>query len=158
QGGNNNAYAQYNETIWLGWPTTDGRLAEFVAGLARFRADNALLTENRFLTGRTENGALCADAKWLRADGTAMADADWSHTDFVALTRAPARGGGARMHMAFNRSEVVVGMTLPAPCAGMCWALAIDSIAGFVGRAAVDGDRVTVAARCAVAFVETPRD
>ena len=158
QGGNNNAYAQDNETIWLDWATADGRLAEFVAGLARFRADNALLTENRFLTGRTESGALCADAKWLRADGTAMADADWSHTDFVALTRAPARGGGARMHMAFNRGDVVVGMTLPPPCAGMCWALAIDSGTGFVGQRAIESDRFGVGARSVVALVETPRD
>ena len=158
QGGNNNAYAQDNETIWLDWATADGRLAEFVAGLARFRADNALLTENRFLTGRTESGALCADAKWLRADGSVMADADWSHADFVALTRAPARGGDARMHMAFNRGDVVVGMTLPPPCAGMCWALAIDSGTGFVGQRAIESDRFGVGARSVVALVETPRD
>ncbi|HPG03758.1 MAG TPA: hypothetical protein PLB34_11825, partial [Rhodoblastus sp.] len=128
------------------------------AGLARFRADNALLTENRFLTGRTESGALCADAKWLRADGSVMADADWSHTDFVVLTRAPARGGDARMHMAFNRGDVVVGMTLPPPCAGMCWALAIDSGTGFVGQRAIESDRFGVGARSVVALVETPRD
>ena len=154
QGGNNNAYAQDNDTTWLDWATADGRLAEFVAGLARFRADNALLTENRFLTGRTENGTLYPDAKWQRADSGAMADADWSHADFVALTRAPVQGVGARLHLAFNRDDAAVDMILPAPRAGMGWSLAIDSGAGFVGQRAVDGDRYDVGARSVVAFVE----
>ena len=157
QGGNNNAYAQDNETIWLDWAKADETLAEFAAGLARFRRDNALLGENRFLTGRAQDGAACADAQWLRADGAAMADNDWAHADFVALTRAPARGAGARLHLAFNRCEAAVDMTLPTPRAGMRWSLAIDSDAGFVGHRTIDGDRFNVGARSVVALVEQAR-
>ena len=154
QGGNNNAYAQDNATTWLDWAHADEALAEFTAGLARFRAGDALLTENRFLTGRAQDDAPCPDAQWLRADGAAMADHDWAHADFVALTRAPAQGNGARLHLAFNRGDAAVAMTLPAPRAGMGWALAIDSGAGLAGFEAIEGDRVKVGARSVVALVE----
>ena len=38
QGGNNNAYAQDNETTWLDWANRDTALEDFVATLATFRA------------------------------------------------------------------------------------------------------------------------
>ncbi|HMN72069.1 MAG TPA: glycogen debranching enzyme GlgX [Rhodoblastus sp.] len=157
QGGNNNAYAQDNDTTWLDWANEDSALADFVAGLARFRADSALLTENRFLTGHAENGAPCPDVRWLRADGSAMGDHDWANADFIALTRAPAQQDGPRLHMAFNRGAAAVETTLPAARAGMHWSLAIDSSACFVGRQAIEGDRLRVGARSVVALVETAR-
>lgn len=154
QNGNNNAYAQDNATIWLDWAKADEALAEFVAGLVRFRADHVLLTENRFLTGRAEGGAPFPDAQWLRADGAAMTDGNWTAADFVALTRAPAQGSGARLHLAFNRRDSAVAMTLPSPRAGLRWSLAIDSDAGFVGSRAIESNRLDVAARSAVALME----
>ena len=156
QHGNNNAYAQDNETIWLDWANADCALADFAGALAAFRAGNALLVDNRFLTGSTENDASCPDVRWLRADGSAMSDQDWANADFIALTRAPANGGGGRLHMAFNRGGACVDMMLPATGAGMRWSLAIDSGAGFTGRNPVDADRVTVGARSVVALMETP--
>ncbi|MDP1028315.1 glycogen debranching protein GlgX [Sphingomonas sp. KR1UV-12] len=53
QGGNNNAYAQDNETSWLDWQGRDTALEDFVARLSRFRRAGAL-----------------ADQHWLEA-------ADW---------------------------------------------------------------------------------
>ncbi|MFT4095874.1 MAG: glycogen debranching protein GlgX [Rhodoblastus sp.] len=156
QQGNNNAYAQDNETTWLDWENADCALADFAGALAAFRADNALLVENRFLTGSTGSDASCPDVRWLRADGSTMSDQDWANADFIALTRAPAKGDGGRLHMAFNRSGGAVDMILPATRAGMRWSLAIDSRAGFTGRSPIDGNRVAVGARSVVALAETP--
>ncbi len=42
QGGNNNAYAQDNETSWLDWAGRDTALEDYVAALSRFRRDSPL--------------------------------------------------------------------------------------------------------------------
>ncbi len=42
QNGNNNGYAQDNETTWLDWETRDEALEDFVAQLSAFRRDMPL--------------------------------------------------------------------------------------------------------------------
>ncbi len=75
QGGNNNAYAQDNETVWVDWAAADEGLVAFTARLARLRADTPALRSPAFLTGaEMEDGP---DVTWLGADGAAMAPADW---------------------------------------------------------------------------------
>ena len=157
QDGNNNAYAQDNETIWLDWAGADMALTDFVAGLMRFRDATPVLKEDRFLTGRAENGADHADAVWRRADGAPMQDHDWANADFVALTLAPKARGAARAHLAFNRAATTAAMQLPDAAEGMRWSLAVDSAAGFVGATPVDGCHLSVSARAVVALVETPK-
>ena len=56
QRGNNNAYAQDNETTWLDWANADQDLIQHVAGLAKFRADHAPYFADRFLTGQASGG------------------------------------------------------------------------------------------------------
>ena len=157
QGGNNNAYAQDNETTWLDWARADVMLTDFVAGLARFRDATPVLKDNRFLCGGAEAGADWPDAIWRRSDGAPMQDHDWASADFVALTLAPRARGGARVHLAFNRAASGVAMILPAPAEGMRWALAVDSAEGFVGSKPIDSRQFDVAARAVVAVVETQR-
>jgi glycogen debranching enzyme len=53
QGGNNNAYAQDNETTWLDWGKRDQQLLAFTARLVRLRADHGALHDNSFLTNTT---------------------------------------------------------------------------------------------------------
>jgi len=154
QGGNNNAYAQDNETTWLDWANADTGLADFVAGLTRLRRHSVLLTENRFLTGRAENGAPYPDASWLRADGSPMQDHDWAHADLIALTRA-SPGGDGRMHLVFNRGDKPTDLSLPAPAEGTRWMLALDSAEEFVGSRPLDG-RLCCPGRTVLAFVERP--
>src|SRR6185312_12259350 len=52
QNGNNNAYAQDNETTWLDWNRADNSLIDFVASLAKLRVAHPALTCDRFLTGK----------------------------------------------------------------------------------------------------------
>ena len=56
QRGNNNAYAQDNETTWLDWSTADQALIDHVAELAKFRNGYAPYFADRFLTGRDFRG------------------------------------------------------------------------------------------------------
>ena len=82
QRGNNNAYAQDNETTWLDWSRADAGLIEFTASLARLRKNHPLLTDDRFLTGRSAGAADLPDAIWLGGDGRPM---DWHGKDARVL-------------------------------------------------------------------------
>jgi len=61
QGGNNNAYAQDNETTWLNWTQADDSLVEFTAKLVKLRQQHLALSADRFLTE--------SDATWFDARG-----------------------------------------------------------------------------------------
>jgi len=156
QGGNNNAYAQDNESTWLDWASADDALAGFVSALARFRAAQNVLTAGSFLSGQVAQDASWPDVAWLRADGVPLRDEDWGSADFLAMVRASPDCPG-RLYMAFNRSEAGVSVVLPENSAAMCWTLAIDSAAGFAGRREVVGAAITAPARSVIVCVETPR-
>ncbi|MCT9819160.1 glycogen debranching protein GlgX [Microbacterium sp. W1N] len=80
QNGNNNGYAQDNETTWVHWDSVDQPLIEFTAAVARLRHDHPIFRRSRFFDGRpvpTEEGARFPDLVWLRPDGTPMQPDDW---------------------------------------------------------------------------------
>ncbi len=68
QNGNNNAYAQDNDTTWLQWPAADQALIDFTARLVALRKANPALSAGDFLTGQD-------DAQWFDATGKFP---DWS--------------------------------------------------------------------------------
>jgi glycogen debranching enzyme len=76
QGGNNNAYAQDNETTWLDWENRDTQLEEQFAKLVKLKADLADVLGDHFLMGQTANGP--PDVEWLNEDGAPL---DWSRPD-----------------------------------------------------------------------------
>ncbi|MEH3037640.1 MAG: glycogen debranching enzyme [Sphingomonas adhaesiva] len=75
QGGNNNAYAQDNETVWLDWDGRDLALEDYVAGLATLRAACPALADP----------AIRHDARWFRRDGAPMRAEDWASADAVEM-------------------------------------------------------------------------
>ncbi len=75
QNGNNNAYAQDNETTWLNWNEADQSLIDFVATLMRLRKEHAACFADEFLDPQK--------TKWLGADGKAI---DWSNPNQNALS------------------------------------------------------------------------
>ena len=155
QRGNNNAYAQDNETTWLDWVGADSDLADFVAALALLRAETPALCEDRFLDGRPVDDMRHPDALWTRADGRPLEDADWGTADLVALTLAPAQSGGARAHLLFNRGETSVQAPLPTCDEDREWRLRLDSAAGFCGSRLHEGSRTHIPARSVVALIES---
>jgi glycogen operon protein len=85
QGGNNNAYAQDNETGWVSWAGADAGLTAFVARLAALRRDHPVLRQRRFLHARPRASDGLPDVIWRRADGTLPASEDWHDPAFRCL-------------------------------------------------------------------------
>lgn len=98
QGGNNNAYAQDNETTWLDWERADQALADFVGRLAQLRRDHPQLRQRRFLHARRRAADGLRDVIWRKADGSEPHAHDWHDPAFRALgleLRMAAEGGDA---------------------------------------------------------------
>lgn len=74
QHGNNNGYAQDNETTWLNWENRDNALEDFVAALSQFRRDTPIDWTDWL-----------ARAEWRTLSGDPMQPEDWDRCDGFAL-------------------------------------------------------------------------
>lgn len=122
QGGNNNAYAQDNETGWLNWDKLqrEGRFHEAVKKLLRLRRALPLLRQATYLHGLTAcDGAWC-DIRWLRPDGHEMEAGDWhggcSLTLLLSRHDAPAADAAVREAVAvfFNAAPQALSFRIPS--------------------------------------------
>ena len=160
QHGNNNAYAQDNETTWLDWRNSDGELFEFVAGLARLRRSHPTLSSDRFLTGTPIDDSGIPDAAWLTPDGRAMSEHDWNQPSSpmlgLALYAAAATGLPAdRACLWVNRGTTTVPALLPSPRPGFVWRVAADSAHNATDSAEEpSASRIDVQGRAVVVVVE----
>jgi isoamylase len=89
QEGNNNAYAQDNETSWYSWDLDDRAkaLLEFTRGLVEIRRHHPNLHRRKFFQDRAIdpgskrqreiNGRSVQDITWLRPDGNEMTPEEW---------------------------------------------------------------------------------
>ena len=162
QRGNNNAYAQDNETTWLDWAHADGELAAYVSGLARLRRELAPLNADAFLAGDAVAPDEPADVAWLRPDGAAADEGFWRHGDALCLALC-ARGlsddAYTRVFIAINRARESVDVAPPVARPGHAWIMALDSHAAVVspsGALAIDGT-VAIAARAVIILHEVAR-
>ncbi len=80
QGGNNNAYAQDNETSWYAWPLEGPAraLLRFTRHLIGLRTRHPGLRRRQFFFGRKIRGSEVKDLSWFRPDGKEMTDDDWN--------------------------------------------------------------------------------
>jgi len=87
QGGNNNAYAQDNETGWVDWAglEEDPDFARKVRELVQLRRNLPLLRQARYVHGRMPTDQGFCDISWLHPDGRPMQEADWANGKQVAL-------------------------------------------------------------------------
>ncbi len=85
QGGNNNAYAQDNETTRIDWAQGDKRLAGFVGRLTALRRTHPVLRQKLFLHARPRASDGLPDVIWHRADGLPPAPEDWHNPGFRCL-------------------------------------------------------------------------
>lgn len=104
QGGNNNAYAQDNETTWLDWKNRDKKLEGQFSTLLKLRAKLSDVLRDDFLTG--EN----ADVEWLSPKGTALDWGDSSNRSFAMVLKAKNR----RVCLLVNGDSVAVTFGLTA--------------------------------------------
>ena len=134
QGGNNNAYAQDNETTWIDWSRADRDLATFVARLAAVRAEHPVLRQSRFLHARPRAADGVADLFWRRPDGAPMGRGDW-HDPALQAVCVELRMASGTPHFAMSRDAVfavfnagaALQVRCPTPPRGFVWVWLIDS-------------------------------
>jgi isoamylase len=82
QGGNNNVYAQDNETAWVDWDLDADQqgLLDFTSAAIALRKAHPVLRRRRFFAGDARHGGQSplGDIEWLKPDGSEMNDEDWN--------------------------------------------------------------------------------
>ena len=150
QYGNNNAYAQDNETGWLDWANADGALIDTTARLIALRKGNIALRDDRFLDGDMHDAALLPDVQWLRPDGAPMQEEDWRRGDAETLFAA-LYAKENRALVILHRGETARQVTAPEPREGFEWRLAFDA---SQGGARLGEALITTPPRAALLLVE----
>ncbi len=130
QGGNNNAYAQDNETSWIDWARADAGLLAFVARLAAVRRSLPVLRQRRFLHARTRASDGLPDVIWRRPDGTVPQSEEWHDPAFRCLCvelRMQAEGGDPTPDAVFAvfNTGGATALHLPETAAG--WEALLDT-------------------------------
>ena len=148
QGGNNNAYAQDNETGWLDWSGLDDD-PDFVMDvreLIHLRKEWPLLRLPEYIHGETEIGSSSVHIDWLNADGLEMNEDDWSGpAPFKVMFAESARDGvKSRLAVLFNNGDDSVEFRLPNGAPGQPWRVAWSA---DDARVADDGVSFTAPAR-----------
>ena len=132
QRGNNNAYAQDNETSWIDWAAADRDLAAFVSRLAGLRRGHRALRNDRWLLGEPADASGIPDVEWRHPDGRAMSPGDWRHPhgrSLVAVFHAGAAGGepADRVAIAFNAGSGALRVRWPEARDGFRWRRVVDT-------------------------------
>ncbi|MET2827771.1 glycogen debranching protein GlgX [Mesorhizobium shangrilense] len=116
QKGNNNAYAQDNETTWLNWEARDQLLERYAALLSAMRRAEPSLGEIRFLTGQPSERSDVPDIAWLTETGTTLDEVDWNDPERYRLVMVLSgeRPDDGRLAVIFNGDRRACVFTLPS--------------------------------------------
>ncbi|WP_127818256.1 glycogen debranching protein GlgX [Microbacterium sp. CPCC 204701] len=173
QHGNNNGYAQDNETTWMDWDAADRPLLEFTAALARLRRDHPTFRRRRFFDGRPvrrDSGAPLPDIAWLRPDGSLMQPEDWD-SGFGRAIGVFLNGAGIRERdrrgdeirdrhfiVLFNAGDDIIDFHIPEVESSPDWEVVIDTAGERADSQLVrPGDMVRLAAKSLLVLSEHPR-
>lgn len=129
QGGNNNAYAQDNETTWIDWSKADTGLTAFVTRLVAMRAAHPVLRQRRFLHGRKRHAEGLPDVIWRHADGREPQAAEWHDPAFrcLGVELRMAAEGPAGPDVIFAVFNCGPEQALALPDTEKAWRLIIDT-------------------------------
>ncbi|WP_194411402.1 glycogen debranching protein GlgX [Microbacterium cremeum] len=173
QHGNNNGYAQDNETTWIDWDAADLPLLEFTAALARLRRSHPTFRRRRFFDGRPvrrDSGTPLPDIAWLRPDGTLMQPEDWD-SGFGRAIGVFLNGAGIRERdrrgdqivdrhfiVLFNAGDDIIDFHIPVVESSPDWEVVIDTAGERADTGPVKpGDVVRLAAKSLFVLSEHPR-
>jgi glycogen debranching enzyme len=115
QSGNNNAYAQDNETTWLNWTARDIGLEQKFVGLVALRNGLADILPDDFLNG-SSTADNPPDVLWCNADGSPI---DWSQ-DSIRILAMLLATTKRRICIVVNGSRESVPFAIPA-AKGKSW-------------------------------------
>ena len=165
QSGNNNVYAQDNETAWVDWERAKDFevLTEFVSRLTRLRREHPVFRRRRHFEGRPVKGTGLEDIGWFTPAGHEMGQDDWGSGSARSVTvflngdgiREPdARGEKVTddsFFLLFNGHHEPMEFVLPDLGAGERWQVEVDTAAPMLGdveeQTAKTGEPVQVDAR-----------
>lgn len=87
QRGNNNAYAQDNETTWVHWALDWRRkeLLDYTRRILAIRRAHPVLRRRHFFRGTPVGGSGHKDVTWIRPDSSEMTERDWRDQNAAAL-------------------------------------------------------------------------
>jgi glycogen operon protein len=151
QRGNNNVYAQDNETSWVDWNLDDWQrdLLRFTRGLIALRERHPSLGRPRFFQGRKIRGSPVEDLAWFRPDGEPMTDDEWDEgwaraiamrLGGKALTEVDPEGNRRvddDLFLLLNGHHEPVTFTLP-PQGNDAWYVLVDTATGEVNDNGAD--------------------
>ena len=142
QAGNNNAYAQDNETGWLDWSGLEADTDFFhqVQALLRLRGELPHLGKETYLHGGTQNKDGWRDIEWLDPGGKHMKLHQWHNDRALTLllpgTDEPPAGDSptteeapAAVAIMFNAADDALGFSLPGMSRKGSWNLVFCSAA-----------------------------
>ncbi len=142
QQGNNNGYAQDNETSWFDWELSrrDRQLLSFTRALIRFFKGHPVLRRRDFFQGRQIRGSRVKDLTWYGPDGGEMTDETWSapgvRTLGLQLAGDAIEERGPRgeqiaddtLLVILNANDRPAGFTLPNHGAARRWEVVFDTV------------------------------
>ncbi|HMC56000.1 MAG TPA: hypothetical protein VKH19_12545, partial [Gemmatimonadaceae bacterium] len=87
QHGNNNAYAQDNETTWINWKLDwrQRELLDYTRRILAVRQAHPVLRRRHFFRGAALAAGDRKDVTWIRPDGHEMSEQDWADAQSAAL-------------------------------------------------------------------------
>ncbi len=148
QGGNNNAYAQDNETSWLDWARADAGLQAATTAMIALRHE-LRLADARFAVAPEDGAGDRPEVSWLHPEGRAMAEGDWQDAGLACLGYRLWRPEGPEVLVWLNAGD---DAEAALPEGG--WVLRLSSAeepvitrTGAEGRIAVPGQSVLVLVR-----------
>ncbi len=148
QDGNNNAYAQDNETGWIDWSGLE-RDADFFAEvreLVHLRREQPLLRIPHFVNDKLERDGETFTIKWLNRDGEAKQSHEWAdnHAFTVVIASERGDGKGQALAIAINGHGEERVLRLPGTAR---WRVAFSSGAASIqdgGNIMCDGLSITL--------------
>jgi isoamylase len=163
QNGNNNAYAQDNETSWIDWSLLEAKegraLVDFTARVIALRHRHPVLRCANFLHGRDKPAPDVLDIAWFDEQGQGVSPEAWNNPQerTLVLRRAAAADDGSVpiLSCLFNPTPEDRTFKLPPP--KLPTHLLLDSAAPAGPERELDGEAIAVKARSVVLILSVYR-
>ena len=156
QQGNNNAYAQDNETSWLDWSNADQEFIEQVRELLLLRHESPLLRLESYLHGSLDTGSSSIRIDWCNQAGDIKQEEEWASSRAFSVLIAETKLNGSRNAVAIliNGADHENTLSLPALAQFSNWRLAFASCRQ--DEAVMAGLELSLPAKCmALLFAES---
>jgi glycogen operon protein len=156
QNGNNNAYAQDNETSWIDWRLADSKLGrlltDFTARVIALRHRHPVLRCANFLHGKDKPAPDVLDIAWFDEHGQGLSPEAWDNPQerTLVLRRATPAASGTVPILTCLFNPMPDDRTFKLPPPRFPTRLLLDSADPAGAERDIDGETVAVKARSVV--------